>query len=238
MTVTGGDDPDKMPLEFVLEKAFSAFMQDVHTSFPARITEFDESTNRATLRALVQYTHVLEDETTQTDTIADLHDVPVLFPINNKGGMLYPIGVGDDVYVHIASCSLAQIKVKGGQTDPKDARRNHISDAVAYPAWFSFNKVPFPSSGNVDINAAAGVLIRSGGGNANDFAVKGSTYRTAEDRYLGLLETLIGAIVAQPAMATYFLTGAPATALAAWNAGVRAFHLAASTYLSQVNKLA
>ncbi len=55
-------------------------------------------------------TRTCSKTTTQTDTIADLHDVPVLFPINNKGQMLYPIAVSDDVYVHIASCSLAQIK--------------------------------------------------------------------------------------------------------------------------------
>lgn len=187
------DDPDKLQLENVLEAAFEAFLQNVHTSMPGRITEFDTTTNRATVRPLVQFAHVLEDETDQTDTIADIHDVPVLYPINASGGMTYPVGVGDDVFLHFASCSLSKIKTKGGITDPGDARRNHISDAVAYPAWFSFNKVQFQTATDaVVLFAKAGMKVKAGGSSGTDATFMVTAFFTAFDTLMAALVTALG----------------------------------------------
>jgi len=192
--ITGSDDPDKAPLEHVLELAFKAFMRGVHTGMPGRITEFDKKTCRATVRPLVQSIHILEDETQQVDTIADLHDVQVLFPVNTQGGLMYPVGVGTDVFLHFASCSLARIKQRGGVTDPGDTRRNHISDAIAYPAWFSFNLVPFAAPDDVVLQAAAGVKVKAGGATGTDAVPLAAAFLEKFGILVAAISTAVGTI--------------------------------------------
>lgn len=67
--------------------------------------------------------------------------------------------------------------------------------------------------------------------------ILGETYRAAEDTYLTATEALITIIAAAPALAVYFASGAPATALSTWTTAVANFHAAAASYLAQIGKV-
>jgi Phage protein Gp138 N-terminal domain len=230
------DDARDPSLQDVLQLLREVTLEGINVMLPGSIVSYDATKQQAVVQPLVQKRYLAEDgQTYVAQDLPAIHNVPVEFVGPARGRITWPVAAGDICEVRFSSASLARwvALAAGGTVDPGDDRQHDLSDAVCQVGLHSPASPPTDApTSSVCVHLSAGTTMQIGSSSAAQASVRGTAYRSAEDTYLGLLEALLASIVAQPAMAAYFLTGAPATALAAWNAGVTAFHAASSTYLS------
>jgi hypothetical protein len=111
----------------------------VCTGMPARVESYDPTTQRCSVQPLVQ--RVYDDAS--GNRVAERHpvvsDVPVCFPGAGSWRLTFPIASGDTVWLMFSQASLDLWLQRGGEVDPEDPRRHHLSDAVAYPGLRPFS---------------------------------------------------------------------------------------------------
>lgn len=105
-------------------------IMDLNVSMPAEIVTYDPDTQMADVlpSLLAKY----EDGTLKPLPI--IPNVPVK-QLRGVGGTVrihIPLAPGDEVQLVFSQRSLDNWKSQGGLTDPKDRRRMHLADAVAY----------------------------------------------------------------------------------------------------------
>lgn len=150
-------------------------------------------------------------------------------------GSYVPVGINDEVLVEAPSGDPLEGLVVSGRLH--SASDNIPEDVQNFPN----DLVTVVKQGqSFRLGVSGGGKVYIGQTTAADAAVVGTTYRTAEDAYFGMLENLISFIVAFPALAVYFAPPIPPAAptaqylaLQAWLAQVVLFHEASTTYLSQ-----
>ena len=149
-------------------------------------------------------------------------------PPRNTPALMILVGGGSSAEVTIAEDG------QGYGPDPGPEGAAFYSSASG--AYITIDK-----SGQMVLSVPAGKLVESGG--STDFALKGTTYRNAQNTLDTALSTFIAAIAAHgtaigvtlPALAPAGATLATAATAAAL--AVTTFEGAATTYLSTVNKL-
>lgn len=120
-----------------LAEVFSNFreslMADLRVALPARVERYDSATQLVDVQPLLKESVAQEDGTTAAVRLPMITNVPVVFP--GAGGMriTFPVAVGDTVLLVFADRSLDVWQTHGGETAPDDARRHHLTDAVAIP---------------------------------------------------------------------------------------------------------
>lgn len=230
------DDPRDPDLDFLLNVFKEAAFYDLRVGLPGKLVDYDATTQKASVQPLVQDS-VIEQGSRRALSLPVIHDVPVFFWGGGGARTTYPVQIGDSCWIWFSSSSLDQWLVKGGEVDPIDDRRHDINDAVCCVGAHDFRHVPTEAPQDATVIWPGDFDVRVGGYAGAEKMVKGETYRNAEDNYFAALEALIAQMLAEPTMASYFLTGAPAAALTAWTAAVTAFHTAASTFLAQKGKV-
>ena len=143
------------------------------------------------------------------------------FPGSGAFPETFPLKAGDTVLLVFSSSSIDRWLSLGGEVDPIDDRRHHITDAMAIPGLRSMNAA-LPSTA-LDPNARViGGPIKLGDNTAVDAVLKGDTFLSA----FHTLITAIGVAAATPSTATTGINTALAT-----------FEGVASTYKSTVVKV-
>jgi Phage protein Gp138 N-terminal domain len=235
------DDARDPSLESLLQLHREVLLDQVNVMLPGKIVSYDADAQEAVVQPLVQKRYLAEDGVTYVaQDLPPIHNCPVEFCGTSRGRITWPVAAGDICEIRFSSASLARwVALPSGSTvDPGDDRQHDLSDAVVFVGLHSPSNAPTDAPTDaVVITVSGGTSIKLGSSSASQAAVLGSTYRTAEDTYFAALEAIVNAIAAAPPLATYFATGAPATALAAWTAAITAFHLDPSAYLSQTVKL-
>lgn len=111
-------------------------LNNVHTALPASIVEYDFTTQKATVQALLNKVW-----TDGTDTpIPILQNVPVIFPRAGGASLTFPVVSGDTCLLLFIERSIDQWLISGGQVSPQDPRKFDLSDAVAIMGLSPFSQ--------------------------------------------------------------------------------------------------
>ncbi len=227
------DEPRDPELENVLRMFGESILFGVRVSMPGRITAYDADLQKCSVKPLIKDARLDEKDERVAQSLPEVHGVPVIHFGPARGRITFPVAVGDLCLIMFCSSSIDRWLLVGGEVDPGDDRRHDLNDAVALVGLHNFKSIPTeaPTDALV-LHAGLGIVVKIGGPTGTEPTIMGTTYRAAEDNYFTALEALLASIMASPALATYFGSGAPATVAAAWATAITAFHTAASTYLS------
>ncbi len=118
---------------------FQALIAQMNTCLPGEVREYDFKERRASIKPLIKRKYL----DGQISTLPIIVDVPVVFPGTDKVGFQFPIKKGDKVLIVFSQRSLDQYLSNGGDVDPLDTRKFDLSDAVAIPGLYPFNKNGF-----------------------------------------------------------------------------------------------
>jgi hypothetical protein len=113
----------------LFESALSDFQDRFKSGMPGTIVAYDYKTRRATVKP--DFKNKYKDGTIEDSPL--IYNVPVKHPGGNDSGVHFPLKKGNKVWLNFADKSLEEWLVNGKEVAPSDARRHHISDAVAYP---------------------------------------------------------------------------------------------------------
>lgn len=186
-----------------------AQLAGVYTAWPAKITEYDADTQRCSAQPLVQLGYTDEAGDRQAESLPVVTDAPISFPGSGDYGQTWPISVGDVGLLVFTSCSLDLWLAKGGMVDPRDERRNVLSDAVFIPGIRPFN-APVGGGGHADgALVIRGPEIRIGGAD-------GTQQTFMADTFMNALNTLIAGITAYVANFATPNPGTSGPAATAW----------------------
>lgn len=128
-------------LEEVLRAANEYFLEDVHTSLPGRIEEYDSSTQKCSVKPLIKRRMVTGNGKELIEELPILPDVPVAFQRSEAFFMSFPLKKGDHVMVHFMERSIDKwLAGNGADTDPGELRKFDFTDAVAVPGLYPFKR--------------------------------------------------------------------------------------------------
>ena len=105
-------------------------LAQVHTAMPGTIVAYDPATQTATVRPGFKRVYGLDESVV---AYKDLLKVPVVQLQAGSSWVRMPVTAGDRVLLIFAERSLDVWAANGGEADPLDCRKFHISDAIAIP---------------------------------------------------------------------------------------------------------
>jgi hypothetical protein len=121
----------KVTLAELIRRAIEARLAEVRVAIPGTIQKFDAATQLAEVRPDLQELRFDESDAELSESLPVVSDVPVQFP--GAGGFVitFPVQPGDPCLLVFSDRSLDKWIENGGEVDPVDLRRHHLSDAVA-----------------------------------------------------------------------------------------------------------
>ena len=235
MAQASSRSPDDTEL---LNMAIESWLSDLHTCMPGRVDSYNAATQMATIKPLIKRRIVHGDGSELLEELPPITNVPIVFARTAGFFISFPIAKGDLVTLHFCEKSIDNyMSGTGEDTDPDEFRRHDLSDAIAVPGFYPFkrsirdissvNLVIGRDDGGAQIHITPDGIVKIGSDLSVDFAVKGTTYRAAEDTMLSALATAFTALAAEGTL------GASAAATAAATTAITTFQAAAATYLAQ-----
>jgi len=186
-------------LSEILRNSLDSLSASIRVMMPAKVIEYDETTQLAKVQPLFQDT--FPGKTAQN--LPELFDVPVVWMRVGLAVIYLPLKAGDQVALLFSDMSLDLWQESDGQTplDPQDTRRHNLTDAVAVPGLYApTNPIPtvdgddvriilFDSDGNVrsqiylsgssgDVVVIAEDKVRLGAESASQQAILGNDFLT------------------------------------------------------------
>jgi hypothetical protein len=136
----------------------------VRVSLPAKVVTYDPVTNTITAKVQVKDFYFDEDGEREYEELPVLPSVPVQWP--RAGGKIVrlPLTPGDGVLLVFSSLSLAEWRLTGQVSEPKDSRRNSIGYCFAVPGAFP-DTSPVSPADAVEVTAG-GMIVGDDGGSA------------------------------------------------------------------------
>jgi len=150
-----------------IKQAADKSSYDLRVSCPAVIERYDKDKMLADVRPQLKRKYT--DGTVVRSPL--IYNVPVAQLRAGNAFIHMPLKKGDQVLLIFADRSLEKWLTSGGEVDPDDVRKHHISDAIAYPGCYSFNN-------NVPIANGDDVIIRNEneGGGWTEVKIKGNNH--------------------------------------------------------------
>lgn len=125
--------PDPTPtLGSVISDAIATALQNVRTSLPGVVQDYNPQTQRATILPASGDAYYDDTGTRIPVVLPALQNVPVLFLGGANWWLTHPVSAGDTGMVFFCSSSTDKWDVSppGAVVDPGDDRHHHLSDAV------------------------------------------------------------------------------------------------------------
>jgi len=134
------DATDRPGLGKVIDDIVQVRRAEVHTSYMARVLEYDHQEQRATVQPIVQFARRSpDDETRELYKPPPVPGCPVHFFATGGQSITAPLQVGDRVRCVVMERSHDEWQsTDNGETSPQDARRFDLSDTVVVPGTRSF----------------------------------------------------------------------------------------------------
>jgi hypothetical protein len=117
-------------LEEVISLAIEDRLLDVNTCLPAIVESYDATKQTASVKIALKRKY----DTGEVGERPIIPDIPVLFPKGKKFSFTFPLQKGDDVQLIFSQRSVERWRNESGISDPKDARKFHLSDAFIIPS--------------------------------------------------------------------------------------------------------
>lgn len=164
----------KPNLATVIMAAQNARLRGVNIAMPASVISYDAPTQSCVLQPQVQENIIDETGARTTQRRPAIQGVPVMFPGSGPYSVTWPISPGDTVLMVCSSVSLDRWLALGGELDPIDDRRHHITDAVAIPGLRDFPHAisPAPPTNAMVINPGPNQLLLGGPSASSPVALK------------------------------------------------------------------
>jgi hypothetical protein len=146
----------------VCKTIINGVMNQVHTSIPGKIVDFDVTNCTATVKPLVKMTN----KDGVTFSVAQIFKVPVMFPRTKKAAITYPINKDDTVLLVFAERCLDEwLSGSGNEVSPSSARKHDLNDCIAIPGLYAFGKGKLATN-NTDfqIQHDGNIVIETKGG--------------------------------------------------------------------------
>jgi len=140
--------------------ALDGRMRGVRVALPGVVQTYDPTTQTCSVQPLVQDGVYDESGTRIAERLPVVASVPVCFPGSGAFSVTWPVKVGDTVLLVFSSSSIDRWLALGGEVDPIDDRRHHITDAIAIPGLRDLGHV-LPSSA---VDPSAMVISGTSGG--------------------------------------------------------------------------
>jgi hypothetical protein len=131
-----------------IRRAVELAVAEIHVMIPARVERVDLQKGLVDAKPLVR--DVIDvDGVRQSVSVPVVTNVPICSPGACGFRLTFPVAVGDTCQLVFSDRSLDLWLVRGGEVDPLDDRRHHLSDATA---WFGLRDFSHPWRG-VDSHA-------------------------------------------------------------------------------------
>jgi hypothetical protein len=114
-----------------IDAGIHSYMVDAHTAIPGEIVSYDSSTMKAVVKVSIN-----RRVNGESQAIANIPDVPVVFPRSKAGGLTFDIASGDGVLIVFSERNLDKWKTVGSGEPPNDNRMFDLTSAVAIPGLF------------------------------------------------------------------------------------------------------
>ncbi len=115
--------------------AIEGILYNLHTALPCRVTVVHNN-SYVNVQPLIQRRYT----TGTLVALPEIQMVPVSHPRGQDYWIKLPIAVGDLGTIIFCERSIDSWKVKGYLTDPKDARRHDLSDAIFFPGVYPMSE--------------------------------------------------------------------------------------------------
>lgn len=145
----------------ILDSAMSRRLKGVYTCQVGSVIRYDATTQQVDVQPVVMGAYEAENGDRVAETLPPLNGIPVAFPTGGGYRLTLPIAVGDFVVVvHTHSSHDQWLVGEGGVVDPRDDRRHHLSDAVAFPAVRPFgNALQSAPTSYLSLGADSGPVV-------------------------------------------------------------------------------
>lgn len=117
----------------VLDKWRRGVLKELRVALPASVQRYDSDKQVVDVQPLIRELLEQPDGSTESADLPVICNVPVIFPGAGGYHITFPIQKGDTVLIVFADRSIDGWQDQGGTGDPTDARRHHLSDAIAIP---------------------------------------------------------------------------------------------------------
>lgn len=177
-------------------------LSELHVALPGRIESYDAATQQASVQPLIKSPITDEEGERQVERLPVIPGVPVQFPQGGGFRLTFPLAAGDTGLLLFSEVSLDVWLSEGGEVDPRDDRRHHLTDAIFIPGVRSF-KTPLSDAHETKLSLGkeAGLQlfisdskIQLGGESGNQAAALGdalTSHMAAVQVWLGLVATFI-----------------------------------------------
>ncbi len=122
--------------------AIEARITSLFGPMPAKVTAYDYSTQKVSVQPLIYRAREDEEGDRVAERLGIVENVPLMFPGGGAYRVTWPVNVGDLVLLVFADSSMDRWLARGGEVDPEDDRRFHLSDAVAIPGMYHYADIP------------------------------------------------------------------------------------------------
>ena len=130
----------------LLNVVFDGFIRELHFAIPGKVIEYDLKTNQVSVLPQVKRKYI--GAATAHD-LPIINNVPVIFPRTENSHIKFPIKPGDFGQILFNERSIDIWQSAGTETDPQDARKFDLNDAVFIPGLFPLTK-PLETKGAPD----------------------------------------------------------------------------------------
>lgn len=192
-------------LSDVLTSAIDSVVRGVWTAMPGRVESYDSTTQSANIQLTVKSGFIGESGQRDTENIAVLNGVPVVFLGGGGFRTVYPVAVGDTALVVFASRSLGEWLQRGDVVDPLTDHHHNLGDGVAFIGLRDRrNALVNAPEGRMSVGADQGATIevrsseiRLGSDNASSAVV----VQSALDTFMAALTNAIASLASSPVSA-------------------------------------
>lgn len=134
-------ESDDQPLfESVLAETRESWMNEVHTSFPARVDSYNAAAQTADLTPMVRRAMPTTDDRLASENYPTLRAVRIAWLRAGDWFIHMPLARGDFVHVHCCERDFTAWAQTGDVGDPVNTQTQHLSHAFAVPGFYPRTK--------------------------------------------------------------------------------------------------
>ncbi len=142
----------------------NVMLSGIHTCLPGKIESYDHAKKKASVKPLIRKKYA--DGT--VIPLPVIVNVPVVWMQGGGAVFTFPLKKGDGVLLLFAERNIDRWLSEGGDVEPKDSRKFHLSDCIAIPGLDDFKTGENPDNNDdVTLKYLGGKVVIHNDGQVN-----------------------------------------------------------------------